>query len=101
MTAEEALNTIKTLAVMLGWGNVPPPHIFEQEIRALKQRINTLIDEHAAEFERGAEMSRTIDRHEEYIERLQQELSAERAKVQDLERQLAVRWPTGSITEVR
>lgn len=34
--------TLKSLATMLGWVNVPPQHIFEAEIRALKARVADL-----------------------------------------------------------
>lgn len=38
---EDPERTLKSLAVMLGWENVPPRHILEAEIRALKARAVT------------------------------------------------------------
>jgi hypothetical protein len=37
-TAEDDRRTLRSLACMLGWGNVPPRETFEAEIRALKAR---------------------------------------------------------------
>ena len=37
---QDALRTLKSLAAMLGWMNLPPRHIFEAEIRALKARAS-------------------------------------------------------------
>lgn len=37
-TATEADRTLTSIATMLGWGNVPPRHMLESEIAALKAR---------------------------------------------------------------
>jgi hypothetical protein len=38
----EAARTLASITAMLGWMNVPPRHIFEAEIRAMKARIQTI-----------------------------------------------------------
>lgn len=46
---EANARTLRSLAAMLGWGNVPPQHVFEAEIRALKARATAPLGERNTE----------------------------------------------------
>lgn len=46
--ARKDSRTVQSLAAMLGWVNVPPQHIFEAEIRALKARASSTLEERNA-----------------------------------------------------
>jgi hypothetical protein len=43
----EAERTVKSIATMLGWENVPPREILEREINVLKARAGVLVEPHA------------------------------------------------------
>lgn len=40
--------TVKSLAAMLGWGNVPPRRTLEMELSAMKRRLADLTEENVA-----------------------------------------------------
>lgn len=83
-TQADAQRTLDSLAVMLGWGNTPPRHIFEAEIRALKAQLDTLTRERDELEAQSLEDNRQIVRLEAQVDRVASKLKAAEATVATL-----------------